>query len=240
MALGVEDKGLENGARSGVTGASTPVRVALLADRLVRAGLTLSLAGEESPCAMVWEVGDPAEVLPAARRLAPDVVVMDLDIPGDAVTDACRTLREELPDVGVLGLSNDEQSEALIMALLAGASAFVLRSAEPRAIREAIHVAARGDGLPDQRITARLFEWMRASGRRLTDSDAVSDLTAQEGRVLGAIGRGLTNQQIAEELDISARTVRNYCTRIYSKLNIRNRAQAAVFATERRLQGLAL
>jgi DNA-binding NarL/FixJ family response regulator len=181
--------------------------------------------------AVVGQAGDGARAVALARELRPDVVVMDVRMPGvDGVEATRRIVAEGLPS-RVLVLTTFDLDEYAFAALRAGASAFLLKNAEPAELLRAVRAVARGDAVVSPRVTRRLLETLahRLPAGTPPDPRATS-LTDREREVLRAVARGESNAEIAAGLVLSELTVKTHVARILGKLGLRDRTQAAVFA----------
>jgi DNA-binding NarL/FixJ family response regulator len=202
----------------------------LVADdhRLFRDGVRalLSVTGD---LAVVGEVGDGHSVLDAARELRPDVVLMDLHMPGGGIA-ATSALTAELPDVAVLVLTMVEDDDSVVAAVRAGARGYVLKDSEAEDLVRAVRAVARGEAIFGRAVAAGALGAL--AGRRPRPAEPFADLTTSERNVLRLVARGLGNAAIAGELSISHKTVRNYVSSIFHKLGVTDRAQAVVRARE--------
>jgi len=207
----------------------TPVRVLLVDDQeLVRSGLTRILRRRDG-FEVVGECTDGDEVPAAVTAYEPDVVVMDLRMPrvdGITATSRLRAVPEAPP---VLVLTTFDDDELLSAALRAGAAGFLLKDSSAEDLSRAVHAVARGDSWLDPAVTARVLSRYRQSPEPPT-SDALDVLTERELEVLRAMGAGASNHEIAEQLVISELTVKSHIGRIFTKLDLRDRAAAIVFA----------
>ena len=211
-----------------------PLRLLIVDDHeLVRGGLVALLA-RRSEFEVVAEAGSVAESLAAARRFEPDLVVMDIRLPDGSGIEACREIRAEFPAMRVVMLTSYPDEDAVLSAILAGASGYLLKQIRGRDLVSALEAVGRGDSLLDPAVTERVLERVRriASG---DEKDELSELTAQERKVLRLVAVGKTNKEIATEIFLSDKTVKNYVSSILSKLNLQRRAQAAAFVAEHRL-----
>ncbi|MEO6142484.1 MAG: response regulator transcription factor [Dermatophilaceae bacterium] len=212
------------------------IRVAVVDDEaLVRRGLTLLLRLEPE-LEVVGEAGDGAAAVALVRRERPDVVLMDIRMPGTDGLTATRTLMAD-PDTTstrVLILTTFDQDEYVFAAIRAGASGFLLKDTPPDALLEAIHVVAGGDALLAPQVTRRLIEeFVRRSPKGPTAHDTNLDLlTDREIEVLRAVAHGRSNAEIAVELFISYATAKTHVSRLLSKLQVRDRAQLVMLAYE--------
>jgi two-component system, NarL family, response regulator DevR len=211
------------------------LRVMLVDDHeIVRRGLRAVLS--EPGVEVVGEAGTVQDGVALAQRLRPAVVVMDLRLPDGSGIDACREIRAELPDTKVLILTSYADDDALFSAVMAGAAGYVLKDLDPTRLKEAVHTVGTGGSLLDPGLAATLLGRLRKGNVSHPADDSFSLLTPQEDRILDFIADGMTNREIAERLHLSEKTVKNYVSQIYSKLNVERRSQAAVMATERRLR----
>ncbi len=213
---------------------ASAVRVLLVDDyELVRRGLQ-SILDRHPEITVVGEAGTVAEGVAEAARLRPDVVVMDLRLPDGSGVEACRQIRAENSDAQVLILTSHADEDALFAAVLAGAAGYVLKDVDPAGIQHGILTVGRGGSLLDPQMATRVLERMRRGSAQHPADDAFSVLSPQEDRILEMIGDGMTNRQIADRLSLSEKTVKNYVSELYAKLNVERRTQAASLATERR------
>ncbi len=203
----------------------------LIADdhELFRGGLRELL--EELGIRVVGEARDGEEALSLARRARPDVVVMDLNMPRLSGVEAAQRLAEDLPEVGVLMLTISESRDDLFAAVMAGARGYVLKDASIEEIAAAVDAVASGESLIASRLVGDLLARFRASGREELPGEL--ELSDREVEVLRLLADGRDNIDIAEELVISPRTVKNHISSILAKLQVDNRIQAAVYAVRR-------
>ncbi len=204
------------------------VRVVVVDDNeLLRAGLVTVLASDES----VDVVGEAADG-PAGVRLAleqrPDVVLMDVEMPGGDGITATERLSREAPLVRVLILTMFDLDDYVLEALRAGASGFLLKTTEPRALIDAVKVCAAGDTTLGPSVIARLLD--SYVNRPSVTAPGLADLTERELDVLRSLARGLSNAEIAGELYLAETTVKTHVARILTKLGVRDRVQAVVVA----------
>ena len=214
----------------------TQFRVLLVDDHeIVRRGLKTVLR-ERPEIAVVGEAGTMKSGVEEALRLRPDVVIMDLRLPDGSGVEACREIRGQVPEAKVIILTSYADEDALFAAIIAGAAGYVLKDLDPARLQDAIVTVGRGGSLLEPQMAARVLERVRAGALRHPADDAFEALSPQEDRILGLIGEGLMNREIAEQLGLSQKTIKNYVSQIYSKLHVQRRAQAATIATERRLR----
>ncbi len=211
--------------------AEEPIRVLIVDDHeVVRMGLRTLL--ERRPhFLVVGEAGSVAEAIQAARRTKPHVVIMDVRLPDGSGVEACRDIKQDDPQVQVIMLTAFADDDALFGSIMAGAAGYILKQARSQALVEAIERAARGESLLDPSVTAQVLQRLRqlASGQK----DEMASLSPQERRILALIADGKTNREIAAELYLSEKTVKNYVSSILSKLQLKRRSQAAAFLARR-------
>ncbi|MFI8528265.1 response regulator [Promicromonospora sukumoe] len=202
------------------------VRVFLVDDHeVVRRGVA-DLLETEPGLVIVGEASTAREALARIPALAPDVVVLDVRLPdGDGVA-VCRDLRSRMPDLACLMLTSFADDEALYDAILAGAAGYVLKQVRGTDLVQAVLTVAAGGSMLDSRAAARVMKRLRADAHH--EPDPLAALTEREHRILVLIGHGLTNRQIGAELFLAEKTVKNYISRIFAKLGLERRAQAAV------------
>jgi two-component system response regulator DevR len=220
------------------SGAAPERRLRLLVvddHEIVRRGL-IALLDRTEEFQVVAEAGSVAEAIAAARRHEPDLVVMDLLLPDGSGIEACREIRSERPETRVVMLTSSPDEEAVLSAIIAGASGYLLKQIHGRDLVAALKAVARGDSLLDPGVTERVLERVRraASGG---EQDELGQLTSQERKILMLVAEGKTNKEIAAEVFLSDKTVKNYVSSILSKLNLERRAQAAAFVAKHRIGG---
>jgi len=212
----------------------TPLRVLIVDDHeVVREGLR-SLLNRRRGITVVGEAGSVAEAVEEAARLEPDVVIMDVRLPDGSGVEACREIRQSRPDAKVIMLTSYADDEAVFASILAGAAGYLLKQTRGQALAEAIEAVARGGSLLDPVVTQKVLERVRTLGSGGTD-DVLASLSEQEQKILLLIADGKTNKEIAEEIFLSDKTVKNYVSSILSKLNLRRRSEAAAFIARRGL-----
>src|SRR5215218_6019207 len=210
--------------------ASDLLRVMLVDDHdLFRTGLRNLL--EEQGVHIVAEASDGASALSLVRELAPDVVVMDLNMPGMNGIEATREIARFAPLTRVLVLTISDQDNDVIDAILAGACGYLLKDSSIQELIAGIRAAARGESLISPTIASKVLQRVRASNRQPEiESTIRAELSDREVEVLKLIANGKDNAMIAAELHISPKTVKNHISNILMKLQIDNRIQAAVYA----------
>ncbi|ETB32415.1 hypoxia response regulator transcription factor DosR/DevR [Mycobacterium avium] len=205
------------------------VKVFLVDDHeVVRRGLC-DLLSSDPDLQIVGEAGTVAEAkarIPAAR---PDVAVLDVRLPDGNGIELCRDLLSEHPDLRCLMLTSFTSDEAMLEAILAGASGFVIKDIKGMELARAIKDVGAGKSLLDNRAAAALMAKLRGSAAQ---ADPLSGLTEQERTLLGLLSEGLTNRQIAARMFLAEKTVKNYVSRLLAKLGMERRTQAAVFASK--------
>ena len=217
------------------TCSGAPIRVAIADDQdLVRKGFRLILSSFPG-IEVVGEAVDGADAVALARRMRPDVLLMDIRMPRKDGIEACRELAgdPDTADVAVLILTTFDIDEYVYDALAAGASGFLLKDVDPDDLAQAIRVVHEGNALIQPSITRRLVETYAASRSKARfDGTRISDLTDREREILTMVGKGMSNDEIAAELVISPATVRTHVGRIMVKLDAHDRAQLVVAAYE--------
>jgi DNA-binding NarL/FixJ family response regulator len=215
---------------------SEPVTVLLVDDHeVVRMGLRTLLDKREN-LTVVAEAGTVAEAVSAAKRYRPDVIVMDIRLPDGNGVEACREILGELPEAKVIMLTSYADDEAVYGSIMAGASGYLLKQTRGQNLAEAIDRVARGESLLDPSVTEKVLARMRALASG--EGDELAALSEQERKILGLIAQGKTNKEIAEDVFLSDKTVKNYVSSILNKLNLRRRSEAAAFIAERRAKTL--
>jgi two-component system response regulator DevR len=197
---------------------------------VVREGLRGLIARQEG-MSVVGEAGTVAEVVEAAARTKPDVVIMDVRLPDGSGVEACRTIREARPETKVIMLTSYADDEALFASITAGASGYLLKQTRGQAVVDAVTLVASGRSLLDPDVTGKVLERVR-QGRG--DDPALRSLTEQERKVLAGLAEGHTNREISEMLFLSEKTVKNYVSRILDKLGLSRRAEAAAYVAKHR------
>jgi two-component system, NarL family, response regulator DevR len=209
------------------------LRVLVVDDHeVVRQGL-VALLGRREGFQVVGEAGTVAEAIEAARRHHPEIVVMDVRLPDGSGIEACREIRAELPETRVIMLTSYPDEEAVLSAIVAGASGYLLKQIRARDLVAALETVGRGGSLLDPAVTEKVLERIRTIATGGV-TDELAQLTAQEKRILLLVAEGKTNKEIAGEIFLSDKTVKNYVSSILSKLNLERRAQAAAFVAKRR------
>lgn len=209
----------------------TPLRVLIVDDHpLFRKGMR-TLLESMAETTVAGEATSGKEAVEMALALEPDVVLMDLQMPEGGGLAAIRKLTDANPDSRILVVTLFDDDESVFAALKAGARGYVLKDADEAEMIRAIQGVAGGEAIFSPAIASRLIEYFAATHAR-RDAEIFPDLTEREREVLTLIARGHSNAEIAKELSISLKTVRNHASSIYSKLQVADRAQAAIRARE--------
>ncbi len=205
------------------------VRVFLVDDHeVVRRGL-IDLLGTDPDLDVVGEAGSVAEAMTRIPAVRPDVAVLDIRLPDGNGIELCRDLLSRMPELRCLMLTSYTSDEAMLNAILAGASGYVIKDIKGMELARAVKDVGAGRSLLDNRAAAALMAKLRGSDDK---PDPLSGLTDQELTLLSLIGEGLTNKQIADRMFLAEKTVKNYVSRLLAKLGMQRRTQAAVFATK--------
>jgi DNA-binding NarL/FixJ family response regulator len=218
--------------------APSAVRVLVVDDdALMRAGLRGVLSSDDA-IAVVGEAGDGREAIERVAALAPDVVLMDVRMPGlDGIAATHEVLAAASGDVRVLILTTFEQDDYVFGALRAGASGFLLKRARPEELIAAVHAVAAGDSLLSPSVTRTVIDRLAQlpPGDEPAGADGLDELTPREREVLDLLARGMSNAEIAAVLVIEESTAKTHVKRVLAKLRLRDRVQAVIYAYERGL-----
>lgn len=207
------------------------MRILLVDDHeIVRLGLR-ELLSHSPRYEVVGEASTAEEAVKKASECQPDVVVMDIRMPGKGGIQATREIREKLPDTQVIMLTSYAEDALLFDAMKAGASGYVLKQIGSDNLFEVLEAVERGEVHLNPELTKETFRWARETARSLED-EAFSSLSDQELRVLALIPSGKTNKEIASEICLSEKTVRNYVSSILNKLDLKTRSEAAAYAVK--------
>lgn len=211
------------------------LKVMLVDDHeIVRQGLKALLEAEDD-IEIVTEASNGREAVEMAKTYVPNVIVMDVRMPDMNGVEACREIRDEDPGIQVIMLTSFSDDEALFNSIMAGAAGFVLKQIRGRDLIEAIRTVGAGDSLLDPSVTKRVLERLRKA--KFDDKDPkLARLSPQEERILEMVGEGLTNRQIAENIHLSDKTVKNYVSTILQKLEVARRAEAAAYLARARAE----
>ena len=197
---------------------------------VVRLGLQAALESEND-MQFVGGAGDAQSALREAEASRPDVVLMDVRMPGPSGIEACRLLRERLPETRVLMLTSFGNEEAVFASIMAGASGYLLKNTGRRELLRAVRAAAGGESQLDPSVTGRVLARLRDLAAKEEDRESAL-LSEREKEVLALVAKGHTNREIAAELVISENTARNHVSRILGKLGLTRRSEAATFAAQ--------
>ncbi|MBC8334918.1 MAG: response regulator transcription factor [Anaerolineales bacterium] len=210
-------------------------RIILVDDHeVVRIGLK-TLIERHPDFEVVGEASSAREAVEKTANLEPDVVVMDIRLPGVSGIDACEEIVKRFPKTKVLMLTSYAEDEMLFSAIRAGASGYVLKQIGGDDLIKALESVGSGEGQLDPAVTQRVFQEVRRSVRE-EEASAFANLSQQEKHVLQLVSEGKTNREIAKALFLGEGTVRNYVSSILSKLGVSNRAEAAAYAVEHSLK----
>lgn len=210
-------------------------RILLVDDHeVVRLGLK-SLLEHHPQFEIVGEAGTAKEAVDQVSRLQPDVVLMDIRLPGASGIEACEEIIHRFPETRVIMLTSYAEDEMLFSAIRAGASGYVLKQIGGEELIHAIEAVGRGEALLDPLVTQRVFQEVRRAVKE-EEASAFVNLSQQEKHVLILVSEGKTNREIAKALFLGEGTVRNYVSSILSKLGVSNRAEAAAYAVEHNLR----
>jgi two-component system, NarL family, response regulator DevR len=210
-------------------------RILLVDDHeVVRLGLK-SLLERRPQFEVVGEAASAREALEQVETNHPDVVVMDIRLPGTSGIEACEEITSRFPETRVLMLTSYAEDEMLFSAIRAGASGYILKQIDGEELVKALEAVARGEALLDPAVTQRVFQEVRRAVKE-EEASAFVHLSQQEKHVLLLVSEGRTNREIAKALFLGEGTVRNYVSSILSKLGVSNRAEAAAYAVEHNLR----
>jgi two-component system nitrate/nitrite response regulator NarL len=215
-------------AAGNATAAAGPVRIAVIDDHtLFRRGL-ISLLAHEPGFAVVAEAADGFEGIKAAGATRPDVVLLDLNMPGISGLETISAIRREAPEAQIVMLTVSEDADDLLQALRNGASGYLLKNIDSEFLVAAIRRAADGDSVVSPEMTGKLVQQVRAGAKPGPEHV----LSAREREILAHLARGLSNKEIARSLDVAESTVKIHVQHILRKLNLASRVQAAIWAVE--------
>ncbi len=215
---------------------ATPLRVLVVDDHeVVREGIVAALDRREN-FHVVAQAGTVAEAIAAADRFEPDLVVMDVRLPDGSGVEACRDIRGDHPNTKVVMLTSYPDEEAVLSAIVAGASGYLLKETRLRDLVKALETVGAGGSLLDPAVTGKVLERVRRMAND-EDDDELARLTTQERRILLLVAEGKTNREIAAEVFLSDKTVKNYVSSILSKLDLQRRTQAAAYMARHRAPG---
>ena len=200
---------------------------------IVRLGL-ITLLNDQPDMEVIGEASTAAEAVRAAVKLQPDVVLMDIRLPGEGGIEAAAQITRSVPNSKVVMLTSFADDELVVRAIRAGAVGYVLKQVGNEELLRAIRAAARGEALLDPSTTARLLSRVREAERK-AEEDAFRDLSDREMDVLVHLAKGKTNAEIGARLHLSEKTVGNYVSNMFDKLHLSNRIELAAYAYEHHL-----
>jgi len=213
----------------------TKQRILLVDDHeVVRLGLK-SLLARHPQFDVVGEASTAREAIEMVGNTRPDVVVMDIRLPGTSGIEVCEEVVSRYPETRVIMLTSYAEDEMLFSAIRAGASGYILKQIGGEDLVRAIEAVGRGEALLDSAVTQRVFQEVRRAVKE-EEASAFAHLSQQEKHVLLLVSEGKTNREIAKSLFLGEGTVRNYVSSILSKLGVNNRAEAAAYAVEHNLR----
>jgi two-component system response regulator DevR len=201
---------------------------------IVRLGLK-SLLDQYPQYEVVSEAKNANEAVAQVEIFHPDIVLMDIRLPGKSGIDACEEIKQNFPDVKVIMLTSYAEDEMLFSAIKAGASGYVLKQIDSDGLVKSIEAVARGEASLDPAVTQRVFQEVKRAVKE-EEAASFSELSQQERMVLKLVSEGRTNREIALALYLGEGTVRNYVSSILSKLVVSNRAEAAAYAVQHNLK----
>ena len=201
---------------------------------VVRLGLK-SLLSNNPNFRVVAEAADAKGAIEKTKQYHPDVVIMDIRLPGKSGIEATRVISEKYPKSKVIILTSYAEDELLFDAINAGAYGYVLKQIGSSDLINALETVQRGEALLDPSLTQKVFQRVREASRRAED-EAFATLSDQELRILSLVSDGRTNKEIANEIFLSEKTVRNYVSSILSKLHLKTRSKAAAYAVKHNIQ----
>jgi len=205
-----------------MSGTAAPLRLLVVDDHeVVRRGLVAFLE-RRAQFQVVAEAGTCAEALTQARRFLPDIVLLDINLPDASGIEACRLLRDELPEVIVVFLTSSPDELDVMAAIVSGARGYVLKQTRSIELVRTLEAVGRGESLFDPAVTGMVLD-------RGSFPDDAAGLTAREREILPLIAAGLTNREIAAAIFLSDKTVKNYVSSILSKLGLERRAQVPAY-----------
>jgi two-component system, NarL family, response regulator DevR len=207
------------------------IRLLIVDDHeVLRLGLN-TLLESEADLEVVAEAGNAEEAIREAERYRPDVVVMDVRLPGRSGLDACKEIRQRFPEIQVVMLTSYTNEDFVDRALRAGAAGYVLKQVGGGELVRAVRAAARGETALDPQTASRVVSRLRELESD-AESDAFRDLSPREMDVMRLVAKGKSNKEIGAELNLSDITVRNYVSTMLEKLHLSNRIELAIYAVE--------
>ena len=208
-----------------------PLRIFVVDDHPVVLDGICELLSSVPDFEVVGQASTVAQALARIPAVAPDVALLDVQLPDGTGIDVCREIRSSLPATYCLMLTSYDDHDAVLASVLAGASGYVLKEVRTSGLVDAIRQVAMGRSLIDPTVIARVMEKVREGSRT---TSRLNDLTERERDVLDLVAEGLTNRQIAERLQLAEKTVKNYVSNMLAKLGLERRSQAAVLGAEAR------
>jgi DNA-binding NarL/FixJ family response regulator len=211
------------------------LRILLVDDHeVVRVGVR-ALIERQPGMEVVGEAGNVEEAVSQTEQLSPDVVVLDIRLPGDDGLEACRQIKHLRPETRIIVLTSYPDDHVLFDAIACGADGYVLKQIGSEALIQALERVGRGESMLDPLVMDRVFAKVREA-RRQERADAFAGLNAQEMQILARIAEGETNREIGTALHLSEKTVRNYVSDLLRRLGLNSRAQAAAYAARNRIE----
>lgn len=211
------------------------IRVIIIDDHpLVREGLK-KLLELEKRIEIVDVAGDGQGAINIARKLKPDVILMDINMPGTNGIEATRVIKREFPSIGIIALTAHEEEEFVLELVRAGVSGYVLKDIAPDKLVETIKTVAQGNSVIDPSITNLLFNEVNRLSKYYQGREGQEVLTNREMDILRSMTKGFSNKEIAGELLISEKTVKNHITSIFRKIKVEDRTQAVLYAIKHHL-----
>jgi two-component system nitrate/nitrite response regulator NarL len=212
------------------------IRVLLVDDHsLFRSGIR-SLLQRHAEFAVVGEAADGVEGIKRARQLLPDVVLLDLNMPGMSGVETLQLMKQDCPDAAIVMLTVSEESQDLATALRAGASGYLIKNIDTDYLLRAIRRAAAGETVVAEAMTGKLVAQLQAGTAGEAPASELDKLTPREREILDCLARGQSNKSIARNLDLAESTVKIHVQNVLKKLKLASRVQAAVFAVEHRMK----
>lgn len=219
--------------------APTTKRILLVDDSaLVRAGLisVITSSGDKEEFVVCGEAATGSEAIERVRELRPDLVLLDVRLPDGKGYDVCRSILTEFPETRILMLTAFTNDNFIYESITAGAQGYLMKEIEPAGLISSIRDALSGKSVLSEKITNKVMQMMRTGGPGKPSAELTS-LSPQETEVLKLVAEGCTNKEVAEAMNLSGNTVKNYLGSVFDKLKIRRRSQAATIWTEHRRSG---
>ncbi|HZQ09171.1 MAG TPA: response regulator transcription factor [Anaerolineae bacterium] len=214
---------------------SNHLKILLVDDHeVVRLGLK-SLLARNPQFQVVAEASNATEALERVAQYRPDVVVMDIRLPGKSGIETTREIKQQFPNTQIIMLTSYAEDDLLFDAIAAGASGYVLKQIGSGDLVRALETIGRGESLVDPALMQKVFQRVREATRKAED-EAFAELSEQELKILSLVAKGKTNKEIADAVFLSEKTVRNYVSSILSKLHLSTRSEAAAYAVEHHIQ----